>query len=156
VIVTRVNGYLLKYNYCYTCHLLRPPRTSHCAECDNCVERFDHHCIWLGNCVGKRNYKYFFLFLLHLNLYGVFAIVVACVIISIKFQQMKEDLSALNTAYLYIGLSFAMIFYTICFIFIFLGKLFLLHCWLTIQNLTFYEHIKQKWVTYPHKNPFDK
>jgi hypothetical protein len=65
-------------------------------------------------------------------------------------------MNELRSAYLYIGLSFGMIFYIICFIFIFLGKLFLLHCWLTIQNLTFYEHIKHKWEGVPAKNPFDK
>lgn len=88
-IFLKVKGFMLKFNYCHSCNLFRPPRTSHCAECDNCVERFDHHCIWVGNCIGKRNYKYFILFLLHLNIFCLFAIIVSCIIINNEFLNLK-------------------------------------------------------------------
>ena len=33
--------------------------TKHCGECNRCVKQFDHHCLFLNNCIGANNYKYF-------------------------------------------------------------------------------------------------
>lgn len=58
------DGNKIFYKYCTTCEIFRPLRTSHCNTCNNCVDEFDHHCPWLSNCIGRRNLRYFFYFIL--------------------------------------------------------------------------------------------
>ena len=49
--------------YCKKCNLEKINRSKHCIICDKCIEKFDHHCIWINNCVGAKNIRYFFYFI---------------------------------------------------------------------------------------------
>lgn len=58
---------------CHKCRCIRKPRSRHCDYCDHCVQDFDHHCIYLGCCVGRKNRLDFLVFsflLFWLGLYG--------------------------------------------------------------------------------------
>ena len=51
--------------WCRACRAVKPPRAHHCSICERCVLKMDHHCPWVGNCVGYGNYKAFMLLLVH-------------------------------------------------------------------------------------------
>jgi hypothetical protein len=53
--------------FCRTCHHPKPPRSKHCSLCRACIQRQDHHCIWINNCVGRNNHVYFLLLLVSIT-----------------------------------------------------------------------------------------
>lgn len=54
---------------CLACCALKPKRSFHCDVCKTCVERYDHHCFWINNCVGAHNFTRFILFIIMLELF---------------------------------------------------------------------------------------
>ena len=67
-------------NYCPRCYIKKKNNSRHCFICDRCVYDFDHHCYWINNCVGGKNYIFFVIFvilnilILSFNLYLDFSI----------------------------------------------------------------------------------
>ncbi|XP_068432540.1 palmitoyltransferase ZDHHC23-A-like isoform X2 [Clinocottus analis] len=64
----------VKWSTCPVCKIIRLPRTGHCRTCGSCVQRLDHHCIWINSCVGQANHRSFLLTLsvfLLTSLYGI-------------------------------------------------------------------------------------
>lgn len=60
------NNELIFFNNraCSTCKTVKPARSKHCSVCGHCVMLFDHHCIWVNNCIGYYNYRWFMGYLL--------------------------------------------------------------------------------------------
>ena len=59
VTVTTQNGTVVTLNYCWVCHIYKPPGAGHCRDCGVCCEAMDHHCPYLGTCIGAGNYSKF-------------------------------------------------------------------------------------------------
>lgn len=95
IIDVNVNGKEIVLSFCKTCNIKRPPRTFHCSRCEACIEvhgkqnqnlwlsliHLDHHCPWVGTCVGKRNHKFFALFIFYISLHAGFTVATGLVTI---------------------------------------------------------------------------
>ncbi|CAI2358751.1 unnamed protein product [Moneuplotes crassus] len=138
----------VKLKYCSTCEIYRPPRSSHCGSCDSCVERIDHHCPWLGTCIGKRNYKYFFIFI---NLLSF--LIILCIILSLLeiYLRVRKNMDSGNSISKALELTFSKAPYPLIYIAIcILASTFVIvlcgyHHKLLCKSLTTNEDLKGIW-----------
>ena len=84
-----IRGQILKLKVCSTCLITRPLGSTHCSKCNICIEKMDHHCPYVGNCLGLNNYKYFFYFICFFDIHTIFNFVI-CILRIIDFKKKIE------------------------------------------------------------------
>lgn len=132
--------------WCPYCSDIVFASSKHCRVCDKCVDLFDHHCMWLNNCIGKKNYRHFFILVLSLDLFLLLNIVLDCVVLEAAYND--SDVVRERAHDWYSSLSLATVRGIV------IGRLILatifllnlvnltrLHIYLLSKNLTTYEYI---------------
>ncbi|KAH8489486.1 hypothetical protein H0E87_024926 [Populus deltoides] len=145
-----VNGVELKLKYCRICKFFRPPRSCHCAICDNCVEKFDHHCPWIGQCIALRNYRFYLTFIISALIFFVYVFAFSCRRIH---QRMLRTGTGLLGMLKNCPETLALVSFSSATI-LFLGGLTIFHVFLLARNQTGYENFRQRYMG--SQNPFDK
>ena len=109
---------------CNTCNIIRPPKTSHCVICDDCIMEMDHHCFYISNCVGIRNRKYFVFFLFYGFLLSLLCIITSSyhLIFSFFIKNENKKITKLLFIKYYIPISISFILIIISILILLLKK----------------------------------
>lgn len=122
---------------CTYCNVLQPPRAKHCHDCDKCVLQFDHHCVWLGTCIGQGNHCRFWWYICEET--------ALCLWTGIMYiTYLRANIS--RAWWMDAIMILLLVTLSICLIFLLLLLLF--HSYLILTNQTTYELVRRRRIPY--------
>uniref|UniRef100_A0A0N4ZZ96 Palmitoyltransferase n=1 Tax=Parastrongyloides trichosuri TaxID=131310 RepID=A0A0N4ZZ96_PARTI len=138
-------GHVIENLKCQICLHTVVEGTKHCKSCNKCIPGFDHHCIWLNNCIGKKNYKLFFILVIILVSNSIISLFLNILLIILYYKENKFLFPQNNEEVFIIFFSFpSKIWLILCSVLLFFNtimaavsiNLLQFHCILIKKNLT--------------------
>ncbi|XP_022114379.2 probable palmitoyltransferase ZDHHC11B [Pieris rapae] len=153
-----LHAHVIENGRCHICNIYTSDKkTKHCGICNKCVYKFDHHCKWLNNCVGGRNYSAFIGCVVTALFISVFTLSLCIVDLVIFYTYplsfevpVSYSINCTNTNAFYLqnckGSIFFVLFlivYLVCSFVITCALLHLLcfHAYITLLGISTYEYI---------------
>lgn len=132
---------------CTYCNVVQPLRTKHCNDCERCVSRYDHHCFFVGTCVGQQNHLVFWWYLL-----------VQSFVIAWAFVMEMDGFVSTDTIsdWFYTNGLILVVTFVLFIMFFLPFGLWLFHTYLILTNQTTWEVSKRNKITYLQEVPDDE
>ena len=123
--------------------------SKHCMRCNRCTVLFDHHCKWVNNCIGKKNYKTFIVLILFVFILEIFIFVLSGITLIntvLSSQQVISNIKDMysNSSLLAFQILLGILVFEGLVFSVLLGYLIILHIFLSVKGITTYEYILQK------------
>lgn len=134
--------------FCSICESSVNLTSKHCVQCGRCTIGFDHHCKWVNNCIGEKNYLKFIILLVITELFYLFVLCNCGFFLKQVVNTEKVKLLGVWTfgkELIYAEIVIVMIAATFSVIVcIFNGYLIIFHIFIKVKGMTTFQFIMKK------------